>query len=103
MEQLIADVEFMNEVTGEIDYLMPTLTAYVTTQDDGIGSYEFWGMRGYDSSPYRAVSDDGIQIEDVEQFSEHEKQLIIDYIDNNFEELEKRFIALDYDTRANSF
>jgi hypothetical protein len=32
----------------------------VETGDDGIGPYEFWGQRGWDSHPYTTVSAEGI-------------------------------------------
>lgn len=93
MVQILQDFYFDNKATGENDNYCVTFEAKITKEDDGIGSYEYWGMRGYDSSPYLCVDDNfGIMIESVETYTPEQLEIINAYIDENFSELEKRLV-----------
>ena len=48
------DIELTIDDYDEEDIQEVDVTS-TTAEDDGIGSYEYWGHRGYDSSPYIAV------------------------------------------------
>jgi hypothetical protein len=56
---------------------------------DGIGSYEFWGFKGYDKGHFN------LDIEEIKpQFAgetEEEKKVILKYIEDNFDTLAKKF------------
>lgn len=60
-------------------------------EDDGIGSYEFWGMRGYDSRPYIEVVDVTF---DKEAYSKEDCALINQWIDDNYGEVYDEFSSL---------
>ena len=56
-----------------------------SVQNDGIGSYEYWGFCGYDAgTDYPEIDDIDPEFTDE---SEAEQQEIIDFIKGNFENL----------------
>jgi len=55
-------------------------------ENDGIGSYEYWGFRGYDAG-HNYIEMDGIEPIFTDQ-SEELKAAINKYIDENFEKLD---------------
>lgn len=72
--------------------LMVTLEAEIGECDDGIGSYEFWGMKGYDSHKYIGCLDEDITIKNADEFTQEELNFINDYIGENFSQLEQRLV-----------
>ena len=63
-----------------------TVELEVECGDDGIGSYEFWGTRGYDSQPYCMYVIDEIT-EVLEWIEDGDKSVQVDY--TSIEGLEK--------------
>lgn len=46
-----------------------TITAESHIEDGGIGAYEFWGTKGYDSQPYETLEDAELEIEELEVYN----------------------------------
>lgn len=61
-------------------------------KDEGIGSYEFWGSREYDSgSGELFVADLNWE---KHKYSKEENEIIEKYVDENSEEIENKIIKL---------
>ena len=78
------EIEFKNE-QGEQDYRYLDVEFKVKGQylDFGIGSYEYWGMRGYDSQM-------GWEIDDItwdkSLYSEEDNKWIDDYVERRMDD-----------------
>jgi hypothetical protein len=77
---------------SEINVLEVEFKANPTWQDDGIGSYEYWGCKGYDSHPYLSCEEHGIEW-DKKEFTEQENEMIDEWLneEKNFKSLEEKF------------
>lgn len=75
---------------GEGDYLIVEYIGYPRLENDGIGGYEFWGFTGYDEGRnYYACEEIHW---DKELYNDYQNRIIKDYLEENFEEVEKKII-----------
>lgn len=65
-------------------------TGQLRVENDGIGAYEFWGARGYDSGHDYFVCEDILW--DKEMHTSEENELIEEYLTLNFKEIENCII-----------
>ena len=56
----------------------------MTWENDGIGSYEFWGFKGYDKGTDYAVCED---IKVISKHSKKELKIVNDYLLENWDSL----------------
>ena len=62
----------------------------ITLENSGIGSYEYWGFKGYDAGVDYAICE---EIEwDVTNFTEDQNEYIQQWLDKNWEDLEKEAV-----------
>ena len=82
-----------------LDYNIPygeegldvTFEAFPRMENDGIGSYEFWGMKGYDAGHnYVSLEHYGSPTWNPENYTCKENQAIADFLNN-----EKQLIKLE--------
>jgi hypothetical protein len=79
------------KILTESKTIQVTLTAYIE-KDEGIGGYEYWGFREYDSGSGELFVSELDW--DKEKYSEEENELIAKYIDENSENIEHKIIKL---------
>ena len=73
---------------AECDYKYVEFTGNPHPCDDGIGGYEFWGGKGYDSRPYVSCED---TIDwDRTLYSDRENSIIEKYLEENEEEIDSQ-------------
>ena len=65
--------------------------AHPQHEDDGIGSYEYWGAKCYDSRPYISCEQSGIEW-DKSKYSADDNELIEKYLEDNYAYVEGEFI-----------
>lgn len=75
------------------------VTANVHVENDGIGSYEFWGYKGYDKGVNYIVVDELIY--DKSEYTPEQQQLIDKYFEDNWEELTELFDEIQEYERDN--
>ena len=89
------DIVFENEYTGSTDYLYVNLICNVIENFDSVSSYsEFIAndkpkKASYD---YYGIEEDSIRIENSNEYSLHEFDVINNYIEDNFEEIKNKFL-----------
>lgn len=59
--------------------------------DEGIGTYEFWGQKGFDSRKVLSIEEDGIWW-DKSHYSELGNEIIARYLEDNYEQICQEFI-----------
>jgi len=77
------------EVEEEKDFTVE-FTAEPHKEDDGIGAYEFWGMKGHDSQPYISCERSDITWK-KELHSDEQNKQIEQYLEKNYETIETEF------------
>ena len=81
-------IEF--EIPFNEEFLYVDFEADPKMEDDGIGSYEFWGAKGHDSRPYLSCERHGIWW-NRSLFDEEQNRVVGDYLDYNYEKIEEKF------------
>jgi len=77
------EVEFSEEDIREVEFWGNPHSC-----DGGIGSFEFWGFKGYDSQPYVSCED---TIDwDRKLYSDSENAIIEKHLEKNEEEIDKK-------------
>jgi hypothetical protein len=81
------EVPFIDK-DGEVDFLYPYFSARIIIENDGIGSYEYAGIRGYDKGQdYPAIQDDPTW--DRENFTDIQNVTISEWYKINYERVEE--------------
>lgn len=82
------EVEYTNPATNEVDYMYVDFMGDVVVENDGIGSYEFWGVVGYDHGHDYNMCEN---IEwDKSLYTDEQNKIIEDYLDENYEKIEEQ-------------
>jgi hypothetical protein len=78
-------------ITHEIkEGLHVEFTGNPRTENDGIGSFEFWGSRETDNGQNYTICDD---IDwDKSKHSDQENQIIDEYLNTDYDTIERKFI-----------
>jgi len=87
------------------DELTVTFEAFPRVENDGIGSYEFWGMKGYDAGQnYISLEHYGSPIWNPENYTCEENKAIAAFINDEIqlEKLEDLFCK-EYANQLNDF
>lgn len=78
------EIEYKNEA-GEFDYVTVDFTGSVISENSGIGSYEYAGIRGFDKG------EDYLVCEEItwekEEYTDVHNKVIQHYLDNHFDEV----------------
>lgn len=82
---IIEEIEY-----GEDGFIEVYLSAEVNAWDNGIGSYEYWGCKGYDTG-YTEYEVYNLKW-DESKFSDAENKIIQKHIADNWKDIEESFI-----------
>lgn len=75
----------------QVEFVNVEFNADPCWEDDGIGSYEYWGSKSYDSQPYISCERYGINF-DKEKYNNIEVEVISKYIEKNYNKIENKFV-----------
>ena len=76
------EIEYRNEA-GEIDYVTVDFTGTVISENNGIGSYEYAGIPGFDKGQDYLVCEEITW--DKEEYTDAQNKVINEYLLQNFE------------------
>jgi hypothetical protein len=86
--------KFTHTYTIEIPFgeslLIVDVTASLAVENDGIGSYEFWGFSGYDSGTNYLTVEDATWNKDL--YTAEENAFIDKYIDDNIDKIDEDIV-----------
>lgn len=85
------------EVPTDDNIISVELDCELSWENNGIGGYEFWGMKGYDKGEDYLVVDS--EDWDRNKYTEEENTLIAKYVSDNFEDIEKLATEKGYKSR----
>lgn len=84
------EIEHYNESTDTCTIIEVDFFADIRRESSGIGSYEYWGCRGYDSGQDYYECDD-IRW-DRKRYTDEENRIIEEYLSENQEKIENELI-----------
>jgi hypothetical protein len=80
------EIEYFNHEIDDYCYIDVDFEGEVQVGNDGIGSYEFWGYRGYDHGV------DYLYCENItwdkSKYTDNENYIIEKYLEKNFDKIE---------------
>ena len=76
---------------SEEETIEVTFFATPRQEDAGIGPYEFWGQKSYDSRPYVSCEHYGIDYDETLYSPEINKK-ILQWLEDNYDRIEEEFI-----------
>jgi len=85
---LTETIEYWNDGYFDVQYF-----ATPEWENDGIGSYEYWGMKGYDAGQDYPVLNDFPEW-DKSIYTESENWLIAIHLITNLQRIEERFFSM---------
>ncbi|NDB86259.1 MAG: hypothetical protein EB127_26715 [Alphaproteobacteria bacterium] len=88
---MVIQIEYLNPITNNHDEIDVDIFGEFETESSGIGSYEYWGFRGYDKEVTYLIC---ANIKwDTDKYDEPTNGIIKDYIDKNFSHLSDKLVA----------
>ena len=86
---MLYELEYLKE-DGEYDYINVDFDANFYAESTGIGSYEYWGFKGYDKGQDYYSCDDVRWNKSL--YTEEQNAIIQKHLDENHEHIEKLLI-----------
>jgi hypothetical protein len=99
MKKNTVTTTFCYEIESKDEFFQIEFDCELHPENDGIGSYEFWGSVGYDSGNDYLVLDD--MKWDETEFNTTQNEIIKNYLDNNWTVLEELITQELYEDYSN--